>query len=87
MALTVTIDRKLIANGCRRIIGRYDNASGSTGGELEVGLRVIWSVTLNPTGSSVTNKPVVNETFPVTGSAVTIVTASNESGTFEAVGL
>jgi hypothetical protein len=34
----------------------------------------------------VTDAPVVNETLPVAGSAVTIVTVANKSGTWEALG-
>ena len=74
--------------GDRRIAtGTYTNTSGSIGGDIDTGLLTVESVTLQPKGSAVaTNAPVVNESMPADGSAVTIVTDADEVGTWIAYG-
>jgi hypothetical protein len=45
------------------------------------------ALVLQPGGSSaIATAPVVDETLPVSGNAVTIVTADNEDGTWLAIG-
>jgi hypothetical protein len=67
--------------------GTYTNGSGDTGGDIDTGLTVCEFIQLQPSGSSViATAPVVNETLPVAGSAVTVVTADNEDGYWRAEG-
>ena len=82
-----TPDHSTVVGGKRWVYGTYVNDSGSTGGDVDTGLGLCEFMRLQPKGSSVAgNNPVVNETMPVAGSAVTIVTDSNESGQWEAYG-
>jgi len=67
--------------------GTYTNGSGDTGGDINTGLLKCEAIFLQSGGSSViATAPVVNETLPCTGSAVTIVTADDEDGTWMAIG-
>lgn len=67
--------------------GTYTNGSGDTGGNINTGLQSCEAIFLQPGGSSViATAPVVNETLPVAGSAVTVVTADDEDGTWLAIG-
>ena len=67
--------------------GTYTNGGGDTGGDIDTGLTVCTDLILTPTGSSVnTNAPVVNETLPIAGAAVTIVTDDGADGIWEAEG-
>jgi len=68
--------------------GTYKNTGGSTGGNIDTGLGLVYVVILQPKGSAVSaNQPVVNETPPMAGNAVTIVTSADEEGTWIAIGL
>lgn len=68
-------------------IGTYTNGSGETGGDINTGLTSCEAIFLQPIGSSViATAPVVNETLPVAGSAVTVVTADDEDGWWMAIG-
>ncbi len=69
--------------------GIFTNTSGSTGGDINTGLKSVESMNLNHTGSSVVaSAPVVNEDLssPIDGTAVTIVTVADADGTWEAIG-
>ncbi len=67
--------------------GTYTNAGGDTGGNIDTGLTVCTDIVLTPSGSAVqTNAPVVNETLPVAGNAITIVTDDGADGYWEAEG-
>lgn len=69
-----------------RTWGTYTNSS-STGGDIDTGIHSVDAMFLQPTGASVSsNAPAINETFPVAGSAVTIVTDNNEAGIWQAYG-
>ncbi len=74
--------------GDRKIThGTYTNASGDTGGNIDTGLQVCEHIQLQPTGTAViASNPVVNETLPIDGSAITIVTTDNEDGIWIAYG-
>lgn len=68
-------------------IGIYTNAGGDTGGDINTGLTSCEAMFLQPIGASViATAPTVNETLPVAGSAVTIVTADGEDGWWMAIG-
>lgn len=69
------------------VIGTYVSSGGSTGGDIVTGLQVAEAVFLQPKGSSIlANQPVVNETLPLRGGSVTIVTTANEEGSFMILG-
>lgn len=87
MAFTATKTGEDVVGSQRRVHGTYASAGGSTGGDINTGLHKCLHMNLQPGGSSVnTNAPVVNETLPVDGSAVTIVTDANATGFWEAFG-
>lgn len=91
MAFTSTISFSMGANmtvGAKKMAwGTYANASGSTGGNIDTGLKVVESMSLQPKGTAViATAAVINETLPCDGSAVTIVTAADENGTWQAIG-
>ena len=87
MAFTITEKEETVFGNKRVAIGVYTNDGGSTGGDIATGLTRVLNVTLQPQGSAVSaNQPVVNETFPLSSGDVTIVTSSNEVGTFYIIG-
>lgn len=71
----------------RKVVGTYLSDGGSTGGDIDTGLHSVHEMILQPQGAAVdANNPVVNETFPCAGNAVTIVTTANAGGTWIAYG-
>jgi hypothetical protein len=88
MAFESAITQRPIAVGNRRWAwGTYTNGSGDTGGNIDTGLRMCEAIFLQPGGSAViATAPVVNETLPIAGSAITVVTADDEDGTWLAIG-
>ena len=67
--------------------GTFTPAGGSTGGDINTGLKICEQIELQYTGSSAsTDVPVPNETFPFDGSAVTIVTVADTAGIWFAWG-
>ena len=88
MAFTSSITVRPVAVGNRRMShGEYLSGGGSTGGDINTGLRTCDLIILQPLGAAVgTNQSVVNETLPVAGSAVTIVTDANQGGYWQAWG-
>lgn len=87
MAFTSSISQRPIAVGNRRMsMGAYSCASVATG-DIDTGLRTCQHISLTQVSSAVTSTaPVVDETLPVAGSAVTIVTASSAAGNWIAWG-
>lgn len=89
MAFTYTITKKWREGPVRKVCGTYTSASGSTGGDIVTGLKIVYRLQPQAKGSAVVaNAPAVNEDFPLenTGGTVTIVTAADEVGTWEAIG-
>lgn len=88
MAFTSVITEKNLIFGSKKIVyGTYTSDSGSTGGDIDTGLKSVQSINLQPTGSAViASAPVINETLPANGSAITIVTTADEVGTWFAIG-
>jgi hypothetical protein len=88
MAFESAITQRPIAVGNRRWAwGTYTNGSGDTGGNIDTGLRMCENLFLQPCGSAViATAPVINEDFPVDGSAVTVVTSDDEDGIWWAIG-
>lgn len=69
--------------------GTFTNTGGSTGGDINTGLKTVESMNLTHTGSSVVaSAPVINEDLssPIVGTAVTIVTVADADGIWEAIG-
>lgn len=67
--------------------GTYTNGTGETGGDVDTGLTVCTDFVITPGGSTVqANAPVVNETLPIAGNAITIVTDDGADGYWEAEG-
>jgi hypothetical protein len=67
--------------------GTFTDGSGDTGGNIDTGLISCESMFLQSGGTAViASAPVINETLPVAGGAVTIVTADGEDGTWLAFG-
>lgn len=65
--------------------GTYENTAGSTGGEVTTGLTQVVAFFANDrTGA---NAIRVNETLPLDGGDVTIVTTADDDGHWMAVGL
>lgn len=67
--------------------GTYTSTGATTGGDIDTGLAYCEFIKLTPNDTTVdASAPVVNETLPVAGNAVTIVTIAAEAGYWEAVG-
>lgn len=67
--------------------GTFTNGGADEGGDIATGLHSCEAIFLQHGKSAViANAPVVNETLPVAGSAVTIVTDAGEDGTWLAIG-
>lgn len=87
MAFASTITERSIFGNKAFSWGTFTNASGDTGGDIDTGLTTCEAIFLQAGGSSViATAATVNETLPVAGSAVTIVTDDNEDGTWFAFG-
>ena len=72
--------------GVRKVGGNFTNVSSGTGGSISTGLKVVNGIQL--TSNSTTN-PYYSTTLPSTASdgAITIVTGSTDSGTWEVTGV
>jgi hypothetical protein len=69
--------------------GTWTNANGDTGGDINTGLTICEYISLTVNASSagsITSVPCVNETLPIAGSAVTIVTLDGQDGYWWAYG-
>lgn len=87
MGFTTAITLKTVFGNKRVHHGTYVSASSTAGGDIDTGLRSCEAIRLIPKAAAVaTNASVVNESLPVNGSAVTIVTDANQSGYWEAWG-
>ncbi len=88
MAFTSTITDRTVFGNKMVNFGTYTNSVGSgTGGDINTGLTMCEMLIIIPSYSAVAaNAPVVNETFPVAGSAVTIVTDAVMNGYWVAWG-
>lgn len=74
--------------GAKLVFGTYTNSGSTTGGDISTGLSTVLAVYLQTTSSSVaTNAPAVNESFPLTGGDVTIITDAGGDGVWMALGI
>lgn len=68
-------------------IGTYTSTLSDTGGDIDTGLPVVYSMKLVPKGAAViVDESVVNGTAPYDGTAVTVVTSADETGYWFAIG-
>lgn len=87
MAFTISVTKRGVIGDMKYVKGVYTSADGSTGGDITTGLNHVDDIYLQGKGSSAIGDSVaVNETMPLASGDVTIVTASNEIGTFFAMG-
>lgn len=88
MAFTATTSSITVFGNKRIVIGSYTNTSGSSGGDVETGLLSVDFVSLTPNAAAIapTTSVAVNETLPLSGGTVTVVTGVDESGYFMVVG-
>ena len=89
MTFTPTLSTEVpIVFGDRKMtMGKYVNTATSTGGNIDTGLSICERLILIPTGTTVpAEAPAVNETLPIDGSAVTIVTGIARDGDWVAFG-
>ncbi|MHC4310883.1 MAG: hypothetical protein ACYSW3_00245 [Planctomycetota bacterium] len=86
MAFGSAITVKTVFGNKRFHAGTFSCASVA-GGDVNTGLRSCETMNLTLQGSAVASTaPAVNESLPVAGSAVTIVTPSSAAGYWEATG-
>lgn len=87
MAFSSSVTQRPIATGNRRMsFGTFDCASVA-GGNIDTGLTRCEQIVLQQVSSAVVaDAPVVNETLPAAGSAVTIVTTASAAGNWIAWG-
>jgi len=89
MTFTDVMTRKVknVAGDTNQTYGTYTSTAGGTGGDIDTGLKVCDGLMLQAGSASAgATAAAVNETFPVSGSAVTIVTLNGESGQWFAWG-
>ena len=87
MAFTSAVTKMMVKGHQRVHEGTFTSDGGSTGGDIDTGLSVCESIELQPVAAAVgTDQAVVNETLPVPGGAVTIVTIANQVGRWIARG-
>ena len=74
--------------GNKRIAwGTFTNGGGDTGGDIDTGLEVVEFMILQTAGTGVSaDQHAVNETLPVDGSAITIVSTDGADGIWFAIG-
>jgi hypothetical protein len=86
MAFSSTIAGRSRIGNKRLHWGTWD-CTGVTGGDIDTGLIICESIILQPVKSAVVaNQETVNETVPIDGSAITIVTNSGDIGLWQAIG-
>ena len=86
MAFSFTKDGETVAGNLRWTSGTFTNAT-STGGAIRTGLQKVLGMFLQQKSDAVVaSQAVVNGTFPCADS-VTIVTANNAAGYWQAFGI
>jgi len=84
---TITSGVPRVRDGKLMTWGTFTNAGGSTGGNIDTDLAYVDQMFLQHSGAAaIADQPSVNETLPVAGSAVTIVTTADKSGYWMAIG-
>lgn len=87
MAFSSSITEKTVFGNKRFHWGTFTNGASDSGGNIDTGLKVCEGIVLQHTGvAAVSSAPAVNETLPVDGSAVTVVTTTAADGIWFAWG-
>jgi len=87
MAFSSTVTDTSVFGDRKVVYGTFTNSGGSTGGDIDTGMDRVDFISLQVKGSSVVSDvPVVNETLPCSGNAVTVVTTANAIGYWFAIG-
>ena len=87
MAFASTVIEQGVMGDKKYSRGTYTNGAGDSGGDIDTGLAICQELMLQPTDTAViASAPVVNETLPVAGSAVTVVNTASEDGNWLAFG-
>ena len=85
MAFSYTLYKRQMAGNLWMAWGTFTNSSGSAGGDIDTGLSTVDHFAAFYTSSSST-APYANETFPLTHTAVSLVTGANDTGLWFALG-
>ena len=86
MAFSAAKTGEHVIGDLRMTRGTWDGGS-ETGGNINTGLHQCLGMWLTATGGTiVADAPTVDETFPVDGSAVTIIVTSDTNGYWYAIG-
>ena len=86
MALLSSIKGQTVFGDKRVTYGTFTGNS-TTGGDIDTGLHSVHAMAITAKGSSiVADAPTINETFPCSGAAVTIICTNNTDGYWIAFG-
>lgn len=87
MSITDTfVGRSVLGDKCLTY-GTYTDSGAGTEDDINTKLHRCEMIVLQPYGAAAaTDAPAVNETLPVAGSAVTVVTKASQSGMWIAIG-
>lgn len=88
MAFAYTTQKTGVFGDLYYAIGTFTNGGADTGGDITItNMKKVYKFQIQETGASVqANKSVVNETMPLEGNVVTIVTDADADGTWFALG-
>ena len=87
MAFTSTVSGSTVFGDKRVTFGTYAASGGATGGDINAGMTTVLSMDVTASGSAVVaDAPTINETFPVAGSAVTVIVTADTTGYWFAFG-
>ena len=87
MSITDTFVGRSILGDKALTYGTYTDAGEGTEDDINTKLHRCEMIILQPYGASAaTDAPAVNETLPVDGSAVTVITAASQAGIWVALG-
>ena len=87
MAFTSSVDSYGILGDRRCTRGRFEQGGSDTGGDIDTHMTMVELLLFQIENATATaDVPVVNETFPCDGRAVTIVTPAGVSGVWCAIG-
>ena len=86
MAFSATKTGETVFGDKRVTFGTW-TGGGDTGGNIDTGLHHVDHMQLTAAGAAiVADAPTINETFPIAGSAITIICTSNKDGYWMAFG-
>lgn len=87
MSITSTFVGRSVLGDKALTYGTYTDSGTGTEDNIDTKLHRCEMIILQPYGSSAaTDAPAVNETLPVDGSAVTVITKASQSGIWIAIG-